>query len=261
MSFVRNDLMLRHGRLKHKANLKKPPEPQGVQTEPLAATPPPSEILTHISSTPIDPRPVDIDALLLTIDPALDPSLYIPWSLPSVSDSPAGITYQLPPCALTDIHNLLLNNDFRDVLITASRTMLQPPKIPSISSLNRYVSFFIEKFAPHAPIISSNFDREAANPLLLISMASIGALFGVERKTALMLHNISKRLEENLRSTLGHEDYPIWAVQALYLNVVLSLIDAVNEVLRCLEWICQGCPVCSKSYTHFRDGKYLRKPN
>ena len=51
-------------------------------------------------------------------------------------------------------------------------------------------------------------------------MASIGALYGVERKTALMLHTVSKNIEENLRSVVGTEDYPVWAVQALYLNTV-----------------------------------------
>lgn len=226
MSFVRNDLMLRHGRLKHKANLKKPP--QKTQTESLSTTSPSSEAPTNVhrelrEPEHLDPGTMDIDALLSAIDPALDPSLYAPWTIPCDSDHNNFFMDPLPAIPIPNAHRLLLTHGFRDVLVTTTQAMPQPPKVPSNSSLNRYVSLFMEKFLLHNPFLPPSFNTETANPLLLIAMASIGALYGVERKTALMLHSVSKNLEENLRAILGHEDYPLWAIQALYLNAVISL--------------------------------------
>lgn len=226
MSFVRNDLMLRHGRLKHKANLKKPP--QKPQTESLSTASPSSEAPTNVRPVlpepeHLDPETMNIDALFSAIDPALDPSLYAPWTIPCDSNHNFFMD-PLPAIPIPNAHQLLLTHSFRDVLVTATQAMPQPPKVPSNSSLNRYVSLFMEKFLLHNPFLSPSFNTETANPLLLIAMASIGALYGVERKTALMLHSVSKNLEENLRAMLGHEDYPLWAIQALYLNAVISLL-------------------------------------
>lgn len=208
--------MLRHGRLKHKTNLRKP------STKPTAVEPTTTE--TH-STNDLPPNPVlpVIDATSMDLDACfstLDPSLYAPWALSDFSPPKLPFLDDLPTITIPNIHQILLENSFRDVLVKATQSMSQPPKIPSSSSLYRYVSLFIEKYLPHNPFLHSSFKPEAENPLLLISMASIGALYGVERKTALMLHNVSKNIEENLRSVLGCEDYPVWAVQALYLNTV-----------------------------------------
>jgi hypothetical protein len=217
MSFVRNDLMLRHGRLKHKANLKGSKQDQS-QSEPLStSTPSPDGLHTLASVLPdkLDTQSIDLEGFS-----ALDPALYAPWSLPDFAAPTQSFLDPLPAFSIPDTHQLLKQNGFRDVLIIAAQAMSQPPKIPSSSSLNRYVSLFIEKFLPHSPLLPPSFNVDTANPLLLISMASIGALYGVERKTALMLHTLGKNLEENLRSSLGFEEYPLWGIQSLYLTAV-----------------------------------------
>lgn len=218
MSFVRNDLMLRHGRLKHKANLRKSttkPNPVEQATTESQSTDdqPPAQMALPV---PFDTNTMDLDACFS----ALDPSLYAPLTLDDLSPQRFAFLDTLPTITIPNIHQILLENTFREVLLKAVQSMSQPPKIPSSSSLYRYVSLFIEKYLPHHPFLHSSFKPEKENPLLLISMASIGALYGVERKTALMLHTVSKNIEENLRSVVGTEDYPVWAVQALYLNTV-----------------------------------------
>jgi len=262
MSFVRNDLMLRHGRLKHKMNLKKPPQPR-AQTESVPTASPSPDVPTHLAPAPREPEhmessTMDLDALFSAIDPALDPSLYAPWPMPSISQNSPGLMDLLPAVMIPNTHQLLMNNSFRDVLVSASQAMSRPPKVPSLSSLNRYVSLFMEKFLPHHPFIPPTFNTETANPLLLTAMASIGALFGVERKTALMLHSVSKHLEENLRVILGHEDYPIWAIQALYLNSVPNRLIMPNVVFRCLERIREGRTIRCESYANSCHGIFRR---
>lgn len=246
MSFVRNDLMLRHGRLKHKTNLRKtaqsipPPLPPPPFDQVDMTSPSSSGLQTLASVVPdqIESTPVDFDACFSAIDPAL----YAPWPMPE-NPIPQSNTIcsdvQTPPFNIPNPHQLLLENGFRDVLIKAAQAMSEPPKIPSSSSLNRYVSLFIKQCLPHNPFLPPSFKVELANPLLLISMASVGALYGVERKTALMLHHVGKNLEESLRSSLGCEDYPLWAVQSLYLNSVdLEQESFANTDLCGFEWIC-----------------------
>lgn len=216
MSFVRNDLMLRHGRLKHKTNLRKPPP----EKEPIPTLSPSADephTVTSVLHDHFDSTSMDIEACFS----ALDPTMYAPWPLPDFSIRQPSILDPLPAFTIPNTPQLLSDNGFRDVLVKAVQAMAQPPKIPSLSSLKRYVFLFIEKFLPNNPFLPPTFDIDSGNPLLLISMASVGALYGVERKTALMLHTVAKNIEENLRSVLGCEDYPVWAVQSLYVNSVL----------------------------------------
>ena len=239
MSFVRNDLMLRHGRLKHKTNLRKMPQSQTPslpppQFDPVETTSPSSSGLQTLSSVlpdQFETTQVDFDACFSAIDPAL----YAPWPMPenSVPQTMVCSDTHTPAFNIPNPQQLLSENGFRDVLIKAALAMSQPPKIPSSSSLNRYVSLFIKQCLPHNPFLPPSFKIELANPLLLISMASLGAVYGVERKTALMLHTVGKNLEENLRSALGCEDYPLWAVQSLYLNAVSSRKSVADT--RCLR--------------------------
>jgi hypothetical protein len=244
--------MLRHGRLKHKTNLRKPPpEKASVTTE----SPPTDEphIVTAVTSilhNTFESTTMDIEACF----PTLDPSMYMPWPLPDFSNTLSASLDPLPAFTIPNTPQLLSENGFRDVLVKAVQTMPQPPKIPSLSSLKRYVSLFIQKFLPNNPFLPPSFDIDAGNPLLLISMASVGALSGVERKTALMLHTVAKNIEENLRSVLGCEDYPVWGVQALYLNSVLhSFVPLMIDVCR-LEWLCERSAVRHQPYANFRNG-------
>lgn len=226
MSFVRNDLMLRHGRLKHKVDLKKPPQPRAKTESTTTTDSSPPDVPAQLPPAPPEPEPIertpiDIDVLFSSIDPTLDPSLYNSWpSLPTLSNQNGIFIDPLLTLPIPNTHELLMNSSFRDVVLAATQAMPQPPKVPSLGSLNRYVLLFMDKFLPHNPFLPPNFNTATANPLLSIAMASLGALYSVERKTALMLHNVSKHLEENLRSSIGQEDYPIWAIQALYLNTV-----------------------------------------
>lgn len=222
MSFVRNDLMLRHGRLKHKTNLRKSATTKPIPVDQATTDSQSTDDLapsTSVLPVPLSTSTMDLDACFS----ALDPSLYASWTLDHGDHlSPPKFPFldALPTITIPNIHQILLENTFREVLLKAVQSMSEPPKIPSSSSLHRYVSLFIEKYLPHQPFLHSSFKPETENPLLLISMASIGALYGVERKTALMLHTVSKNIEENLRSVIGTEEYPVWAVQALYLNTV-----------------------------------------
>ena len=218
VSFVRNDLMLRHGRLKHKVNLRRVQPEAQLETFARVSSPPDNtQTPVSVIPDPIEVPSPEIDVCLS----ALDPALFMPWQSPETQPRTPSMEC-LPTFTISDIQQLLHGNKFRDVLLVAAQSMSKTPKIPSFSSLNRYVSLFMEKFLPHNPFLPPTFDVEIANPLLLISMASIGALYGMERKTALMLHSIGKNLEENLRRVLGCEAYPLWAIQSLYLNSVIS---------------------------------------
>jgi hypothetical protein len=245
--------MLRHGRLKHKTNLGKPPRPP---PEPLPPAPvatseagihhPESSATTASASPetfqalPLLPDPTlpqhvesatTIDAVInidpsLQLDPcfaSLDPALYaqLPFT-DTFSDiiTPDMFLEHLAAFTIPSPETLLAQNGLRDTLLKAAQSMPHPPTIPSNTSLNRYLSLFIEKFHPHSPFLPPSFNTEAANPLLLTAMASIGALYSVERKTALLLHAVGKNLEENLRGAIGCDGYPLWAVQSLYLNAV-----------------------------------------
>jgi hypothetical protein len=222
--------MLRHGRLKHKTNLGKPPPPPTP-----SPPPPPLPKFDPITSTtyPVPYRfhtlalmnPEHLDASIFdtnSCSATLDPALYAPQPVPDATLLNSLFLDHQPFYNIPYTHELLLQNGFRDTLIKAAQAMSQPLKTPSNFSLNCYVSLFIEKFLPHCPFLPPCFNIEMANPLLLISMASIGALYGVEKTTALMLHTVGKNLEESLRSFIGCENYPLWAVQSLYLNSVFS---------------------------------------
>ena len=212
--------MLRHGRLKHKTNLgKKPPPPKFDSiTSTTSSSPDRLHALASLLPEHLDASTVDVEACFATLDPAL----YSAWALPDTTSLNSLFLDPQPFFTIPDSHELLLQNGFRDTLVKAVQGMSPPPKIPSSSSLNLYVSLFIEKFLPHSPFLPPSFNIEIANPLLLISMASVGAIYGAEIKTALMLHTVGKDLEESLRSLIGCENYPLWAVQSLYLNSVFS---------------------------------------
>ena len=190
-----------------------PPPPTPFQRE----SPAPDGLQTLAS---VLPDQLSVPSIGIDGFSSLDPALYAPWSLPEFAGLNTSFLDASPTFIIPHTDQVLLQNGFRDVIFIASQAMPDPPKVPSASSLNRYVSLFIEKFHPHSPFLPSDFAIESANPLLLISMASIGALYGIERKTALMLHTVGKNLEQNLRSTLGCDDYPLWAVQSLYLLTV-----------------------------------------
>ena len=243
--------MLRHGRLKHKANLRKPIPPRVEQTsnETINSTDDPPA-MDEVVPVPNNPTSMDFDSCFS----ALDPSLCALWTLNDCSSANFPFLEALPAITIPNVHQILLENPFRDVLMKAVQTMARPPKIPSSSSLYRYVSLFIEKYLPHNPFLHSSVKPESENPLLLIAMASIGALYAVERKTALMLHTVSKNIEENLRSVLGCEDYPVWAVQAFYLNTVQYLLSGLNLDLCRLERLPKGCSICYQSYAYLVNG-------
>lgn len=242
--------MLRHGRLKHKTNLgKQRPQPAPLPPAPVfeAAIHHPESSDTTASASPdtfqappllpdpIMPQHVESAAAMdsaINIDPSLhldpcfatlDPALYaqLPFSDP-LSDiiTPDMFLEHLAAFTIPSPETLLAQNGFRDTLLKAAQSMPCPPTIPSNTSLNRYLSLCIEKFLPHSPFLPPSFNSEVANPLLLTAMASIGALYSVERKTALLLHAVGKNLEENLRGAIGCDNYPLWAVQSLYLNAV-----------------------------------------
>jgi hypothetical protein len=245
--------MLRHGRLKHKTNLGKQPRPSPAPAPPTpvatseSAMHHPESSATTASASPetFQALPLLADSIMpqhgesataidsvINIDPSLqldpcfaslDPALYapLPFSDP-FSDiiTPDMFLEHLAAFTIPSPETLLTQNGFRDTLIKAAQSMPCPPTIPSNTSLNRYLSLFIEKFLPHSPFLPPSFNSEMANPLLLTAMASIGALYSVERKTALLLHAVGKNLEENLRGAIGCDDYPLWAVQSLYLNTV-----------------------------------------
>jgi hypothetical protein len=209
--------MLRHGRLKHKVNLKNvAAAPPPVEAMPTPS--PSSDALQSLSGPVVDhvARPVDIDAFFSVIDP----SLYAQWSVADFSDPAMCFIDPLPTLTIPNVQRILQEQGVREVLLTAVNSMSQSTKVPSLSSLYRYVGIAIDKFVPHGPFLPPNFNRETANPLLLIALASLGALHGAERKTALMLHHVCKTLEDNLRTASGYEGYPLWAIQTLYLNVV-----------------------------------------
>lgn len=260
MSFVRNDLMLRHGRLKHKTNLRKTlqslppplPPPQFEQVEPTSPSSNGLQTLASVVPDQFEPAQVDFDACFSAIDPAL----YAPWPMPEnpIPQTMICSDVQTPAFNIPNAQQLLLENEFRDVLVKAAQAMSQPPKIPSSSSLNRYISLFLKQCLPHNPFLPPSFKIEFANPLLLISMASLGALYGVERKTALMLHTVGKNLEENLRSALGCEDYPLWAVQSLYLNSVFLGQSIFTDTDVCIfERVRQGCSMGYQSHADISD--------
>ena len=223
--------MLRHGRLKHKTNLSKLQQqqqqlPQPTPVDTLATPSPSSEInnaFTSVLPDQLETSSTEIDQCFT----ALDPALYAPWPLLDLNPPHIPASEPSPAVPIPDTYQLLMENGFRDVLLKAAQAMPQKPKIPSSTSLNRYVSLFLEKFDPHSPFLPPTFSIDTANPLLLTSIASIGALYGMERKTALMLHSIAKNLQENLRGSLGCEDYPLWGIQSLYLSSVSSFSMAL----------------------------------
>jgi len=271
--------MLRHGRLKHKTNLGKqprqppapPPPVQAVRhaglssgtttsTSPQSFQPVMPPVPEPVVPEPTMPEPtetvlepaIDIDPSL-QLDPcfaSLDPALYAPLPLSDVI-TPDIFVDHLSAFNIPNHQTLLAQNGLRDTLVRAVESMPSPPPIPSHTSLNQYVSLFLEKFLPHSPLLPPSIDTERANPLILTAMASIGALYSIETKTALLLHAVARKLEENLRATLRCDDYPIWAIQSLYLNTVHCLFDfALIIGIRGLLWICKGCTVRFNSHAN-----------
>ena len=231
--------MLRHGRLKHKTNLgKQPPPPPKFDSITSTTSPSPDGFRALASMLPehLDASTVNLDSYFSTLDPAL----YPPWTVPDTTSLDSLFLDHQPLFTIPDTHELLFQNGFRDTLVKAAQAMPQQPEIPSSDSLKGYVSLFIEKFLPHTPFLPPSFNIEMANPLLLISMSSVGALYGGEKKTALMFYTVGKNLEEKLRSSIGCENYPLWAVQSLYLNTVVSKASHIANLDICrLQWACQ----------------------
>jgi len=148
--------------------------------------------------------------------------------------SPAG--FRAPQVASDDERNMILDN------IRANDSEHHLPegfRVPSLASLNRYLSTYFGLFHHHLPFLHpASFNPTQASPPLLLAVLSIGALYAFDQEQAYMLHIGSKVLvnvflqnKENFSSRKS----PLWTMQSSLLNMIFASWSGDPKGL---EWAC-----------------------
>lgn len=122
----------------------------------------------------------------------------------------------------------LFNKQLRDEILTLNK--LNDSQFPSLDELNQYFTLFKNEFNKYFPFIHlPTLQASTDNYPLLLSIASIGALYGFHSTHAMLLFNISRfRIHEFLE----HEKYfknnnniPIWVYQSMVLLIFIGIFN------------------------------------
>lgn len=112
-------------------------------------------------------------------------------------------------------------------------------RLPSTTSMNRYLSTYFNWFHHHLPFLHpESFRPGETSPALLLAALSIGALYTFEHEQAYMLHIGSKILVNQFlqnKTNFDSRKCPLWAMQSTLLNMIF---ESWSGDPKGLEWAC-----------------------
>ncbi|KAI1082218.1 fungal-specific transcription factor domain-containing protein [Whalleya microplaca] len=112
-------------------------------------------------------------------------------------------------------------------------------RVPSLSSLNRYLATYFGLFHHHLPFLHpASFNVAKVSPALLLAVLSIGALYAFDQDQAYMLHIGSKVLVNQFlqnKENFSSRKCPLWTMQSSLLNMIFASWSGDPKGL---EWAC-----------------------
>ncbi|KAK3357644.1 hypothetical protein B0T25DRAFT_165211 [Lasiosphaeria hispida] len=149
-------------------------------------------------------------------------------------DSPLG--FKAPQVNSDEERNMILDNIRGN---DNEHAIPEGFRVPSLSSLNRYLATYFGLFHHHLPFLHpGSFEpTQVASPLLL-AVLSIGALYSFDQEPAYMLHIGSKVLVNQFlqnKESFSSRKCPLWTMQSSLLNMIFASWSGDPKGL---EWAC-----------------------
>ncbi|SCV99355.1 LAFE_0A01354g1_1 [Lachancea fermentati] len=120
----------------------------------------------------------------------------------------------------------LYTEQLRNDILRANN--LTSSQFPTLEELNRYVNLYQDEFHPYFAFIHLHSIQPSMNiyPLLL-SIATIGALYGFHSSHAMLLFNICRfHIRELLeRTKQHHQETPLWVIQSMVLLIFIGIFN------------------------------------
>ncbi|KAL1847353.1 hypothetical protein VTK73DRAFT_10378 [Phialemonium thermophilum] len=142
-----------------------------------------------------------------------------------------------PPQVASDEERIMILDNIRRE--NDDRAMLDGFRLPSLQSLNRFLSTYFSMFHHHLPFLHpASFEPTQVSPALLLSVLSIGALYAFDREQAYILHIGSKVLVNQFlqnRENFSSRKCPLWTMQSSLLNMIFASWSGDPKGL---EWAC-----------------------
>lgn len=112
-------------------------------------------------------------------------------------------------------------------------------RLPTLSSLNRYLATYFGLFHHHLPFLHpASFNPTTVAPALLLGVLSIGALYAFDQDQAYLLHIGSKVLVNQFlqnKENFSSRKCPLWTMQGSLLNMIFASWSGDPKGL---EWAC-----------------------
>jgi hypothetical protein len=158
----------------------------------------------------------------------------VPQSPLDLSNLPAG--FRSPQVGSDDDRNTILDNIRRN---DTEHAIPEGFRLPSLASLNRYLSTFFGLFHHHLPFLHpASFNPTQVSPSLLLAVLSIGALYAFDQDQAYLLHIGSKVLVNQFlqhKESFSSRKCPLWTMQSSLLNMIFASWSGDPKGL---EWAC-----------------------
>ncbi|TDZ41169.1 putative transcription factor TDA9 [Colletotrichum trifolii] len=146
----------------------------------------------------------------------------------------AGI--RAPQVASDDERNQILDNIRAH---DAEHAIPEGFRLPSLASLNRFLSTYFGLFHHHLPFLHpASYDSTKVSPALLLAVLSIGALYAFDQDQAFMLHIGSRVLVNQFllnKENFSSRKCPLWMMQGSLLNMMFASWSGDPKGL---EWTC-----------------------
>lgn len=214
-----------------------------------------TSLQSFTSLSTVQPHPDHPSPLIERHTTAVSMALVPPTQSVSAAGSPAP---QSPHSRETDAHSPALigqpatpkppqigNDEERDKILDDIRAedpengLIDTFRLPSLPSLNRYLSTYFTLFHHHLPFLHpASFKPSTAAPSLLLAVLSIGALYTFEQDQAYMLHIGSKVLVNQFlqnKENFSSRKCPLWTMQSTLLNMIFASWSGDPKGL---EWAC-----------------------
>ncbi|KAK4639391.1 hypothetical protein QC761_707860 [Podospora bellae-mahoneyi] len=156
------------------------------------------------------------------------------------ADSPAdgaqSSTFKAPMINSDEERNVILDNIRGN---DSEHAIPEGFRVPSLSSLNRYLATYFGLFHHHLPFLHpASFEPTQVSPALLLAVLSIGALYAFDQEQAYVLHIGSKVLVNQFlqnKENFSSRKCPLWTMQSSLLNMIFA---SWSGDAKGLEWAC-----------------------
>lgn len=141
------------------------------------------------------------------------------------------------PAVMTDDERNMILDNIRHY--DSERAVPESFRLPSLGSLNRYLSTYFGLFHHHLPFLHpASFKATQVSPPLLLAVLSIGALYAFDQDQAYVLHIGSKVLVNQFlqnKENFSSRKCPLWTMQSSLLNMIFASWSGDPKGL---EWAC-----------------------